>query len=636
MHQNQENSVVYITVIGDQGVGKTSLIAAAATETFPDNPPPVLPPAKLPADTTPEGVPVVITDTSTRSEDKEALEAACRQASVIVLCFRMERLESLRRISSYWMPELKRLNVQVPVLLVGCKSDIRPADQSLHKAVLPIVKSYPQIETCMECSSKKLQFVGEVFYYALKAVVYPMTPLYDPETQLLQPLCVRALKRIFALCDQDNDGVLNDNELNEFQIRCFNAPLQPEELSGVKEVVKSRMGNGLSPEGYLTFQGFLFLHALFIERGRLETTWAVLSKFGYGKDLKLRGELLMLKNGQDTPMQLTEFGQTYFCDLFDKFDVDNDAALSVKEQEELFSSFPEAPPLLQRSTSSGIIFERTKKGLLTHSGFMAMWNYLAIKSPKELIASAIYLGLDCEKDGAILAQLLEPRRMQEPKVVQCSLFSPDDMDVSEAIVGLVQPNNQSSSGVIMGSAGLVEKNKKTSTLVLRSVPLSLAPTIIESSDRSFRLSTLDAAAFAFDWSKPKQISTLVEGMLSLASAAGDTLPCILIGFNRDQASESTVAEVQMICDSLGISEPLNFDSRDRGSVYSNLVDAASMPEGHIPETPSLVATKRHRRLVARITMYAGIGTLASIAGYISYRAYRDYRSSSDQAATATK
>jgi Ras family protein T1 len=114
-------------------------------------------------------VPVVITDTSSRVEDQEVLHAACRQASVIVLCFRMDEdgsgnrggdagntgnagSASLRRVSSFWMPELKRLHVKVPVLLVGCKSDLRPADESLHKAVLPVIKAYPQIETCMECS----------------------------------------------------------------------------------------------------------------------------------------------------------------------------------------------------------------------------------------------------------------------------------------------------------------------------------------------------------------------------------------------------------------------------------------------------------------------------------------------------
>lgn len=122
-----------ICVIGDEGVGKSSLIAAAATETFPDHPPPVLPPARLPADTTPEGVPVVITDSSSRPEDKQALELACQEASVIVLCFSMDKPQTLRRVSTYWMPELRRLGVHVPVMLVGCKSDVRPADNSLHQ-----------------------------------------------------------------------------------------------------------------------------------------------------------------------------------------------------------------------------------------------------------------------------------------------------------------------------------------------------------------------------------------------------------------------------------------------------------------------------------------------------------------------
>ena len=44
-----------------------------------------------------------------------------------------------------------------------------PALLCLLQAVLPVVRAFPQIETCMECSAQKLQFVGEVFYYALKA-----------------------------------------------------------------------------------------------------------------------------------------------------------------------------------------------------------------------------------------------------------------------------------------------------------------------------------------------------------------------------------------------------------------------------------------------------------------------------------
>jgi Ras family protein T1 len=635
MTQRQENdsNTVYITVIGDKDVGKTSLIAAASTETFPDNPPPVLPPANLPANTTPEGVPVVITDTSSRSEDKEALEQACRQASVIVLCFRMEtqRLDSLRRVSSYWMPELKRLNVQVPVLLVGCKSDLRSADQSLHKAVLPIVKAYPQIETCMECSAKKLQFVGEVFYYALKAVVYPMNPLYDPESQNLRPLCVRSLKRIFSICDKDKDGVLNDRELNEFQVKCFNAPLQPEELTGVKEVVKSRMENGLSEAGSLTFSGFVFLHALFIERGRLETTWAVLSRFGYGKDLRLKSDIFdaypVLKSDQSS-VQLSEAGQKYFEDVFDAFDADNDGALSNKEQEHLFSSFPENP--ISKHVS-GIIFERTKKGLLTRKGFSSFWNYLAIKSPVDVLASAMYSGLCFDEDQALLSQILETKKPSQPRLTRSSLICTDDVDVSQILAGLVLPNQDASqyqpSGFVLGSIGHVQHTfeDKDGYLLLKSVPLSLVPTMLEASDKTTRLSSLDIAAFVFDWTKPDQFSTLIEAMISIASAAGDKLPCILIGLNRESASQAFVAEVQMMCDTLGISEPVDFDPSHSGSVYEDIIKASMAKEGHIPETPSLIATKRHRRFVARATMYVGIGSLVGLGGYLSYRAYRSYR-----------
>lgn len=78
---------VRIVVVGDGEVGKTSLITAAATETYPDNPPPLLPPTKLAPDATPEGVPIIITDTSSRPEDRQTLESAIQQADVIVLTF---------------------------------------------------------------------------------------------------------------------------------------------------------------------------------------------------------------------------------------------------------------------------------------------------------------------------------------------------------------------------------------------------------------------------------------------------------------------------------------------------------------------------------------------------------------------
>ncbi len=56
-----------VVVIGDPGTGKSSLIVAVATDSFPEKVPPVLPPTRLPHDFYPDRVPLTIVDTSSRS-----------------------------------------------------------------------------------------------------------------------------------------------------------------------------------------------------------------------------------------------------------------------------------------------------------------------------------------------------------------------------------------------------------------------------------------------------------------------------------------------------------------------------------------------------------------------------------------
>jgi len=43
---------------------------------------------------------------------------------------------------------------------------------------------------------------------------------------------------------------------------------------------------------FLCFVGFLYLHTLFIQKGRQETTWTALRRFGYNSDLELREDYL--------------------------------------------------------------------------------------------------------------------------------------------------------------------------------------------------------------------------------------------------------------------------------------------------------------------------------------------------------
>ena len=110
-----------------------------------------------------------------------------------------------------------------------------------------------------------------------------------------------------------------------------------QELEGIKDTVREHAEGGVRDDG-LTEAGFLYLHTMFIQRGRLETTWTVLRKFGYGEDLKLTEAFLLPKSVQhagwslvltyrfrfdvphDCSVELSPKGYQFFTDIFETFD----------------------------------------------------------------------------------------------------------------------------------------------------------------------------------------------------------------------------------------------------------------------------------------------------------------------------
>lgn len=68
--------------------------------------------------------------------------------------------------------------------------------------------------------------------------------------------------------------------------------------------------------------GFLFLHTLFIQRGRHETTWTVLRKFGYNDNLKLTVDYLRprLRVGRGCSTELSHLGYQFLTSHFEKYD----------------------------------------------------------------------------------------------------------------------------------------------------------------------------------------------------------------------------------------------------------------------------------------------------------------------------
>lgn len=325
---------VRILLAGDPRVGKTSLILSLVSEEFPEEVPAKAEEITIPADVTPEKVPTHIVDYSALEQSEDMLVEEIIKANVVCVVYDVTVEESLERIQSYWLPLIRQASEEdsaaKPVIIVGNKSDL--TDGSTMDTVLPIMNDYTEVETCVECSAKELKNISELFYYAQKAVLHPTAPLFSADSKELKPLCQAALSRIFKISDTDNDGLLNDKELNDFQNRCFNTPLQGPGLQDVKNVVRKNVPDGLRDDG-LTLQGFLFLHKLFIQRGRHETTWTVLRKFGYGDDLKLREEYLcpLIDIGTDQTVELSDAGYQFLIDLFHRHDKDEDEALRPQE-----------------------------------------------------------------------------------------------------------------------------------------------------------------------------------------------------------------------------------------------------------------------------------------------------------------
>ncbi|XP_074178849.1 mitochondrial Rho GTPase 2 isoform X2 [Rhinolophus sinicus] len=389
---------VRILLLGEAQVGKTSLILSLVGEEFPEEVPPRAEEITIPADVTPEKVPTHIVDSSEAEQTVEELQDEIHKANVVCVVYDVSEEATIEKIRTKWIPLVNggtERGPRVPIILVGNKSDLRPG--SSMEAVLPIMSQFPEIETCVECSAKNLRNISELFYYAQKAVLHPTAPLYDPETKQLRPACSQALTRIFRLSDQDLDQALSDEELNAFQKSCFGHPLAPQALDDVKMVVRKNVAGGVRDDR-LTLDGFLFLNTLFIQRGRHETTWTILRRFGYGDALELSTDYLFppLHVPPGCSTELNHFGYQFVQKVFEKHDQDRDGALSPAELQGLFSVFPAAPwgPQLLYTV-------RTEAGRLSLHGYLCQWTLVTYLDVQRCLEHLGYLGYPilCKQDS---------------------------------------------------------------------------------------------------------------------------------------------------------------------------------------------------------------------------------------------
>lgn len=417
---------VRILLVGDAKTGKTSLILSLVGEEFPDIVPARSEEITIPAEVTPEKVPTFIVDYSSREQTLGTLKEEIRKADVICIVYDVTSPDTVERLSTHWLPFItQQTDGKKPIVLAGNKDDLQ--DASSLEQVMSIMEQHKEVETCVECSAKELKNVSEMFYYAQKAVLYPTAPLYSPVEDSLRPKCVSALKRIFWICDGNADGYLSDDDLKHFQCHCFDTQLESNALDSIKNVIQGDCPSGITGDG-ISLEGFLFLHKVFVQRGRHETTWTVLRAFGYDDNLDLRPSYIQPPFNVSTELgvELTLQSTKFLVKLFELYDKDADGALSPAEEDMLCGMSSAGVPWRDETS---LALQRNCHGYITLSGFLSYWLLMAVIDLQTFFK---FLGengyaFQTDSDSVISAvKTVEPAYMSSRQVFHCAIHGQSD------------------------------------------------------------------------------------------------------------------------------------------------------------------------------------------------------------------
>ncbi|XP_028789287.1 mitochondrial Rho GTPase 2-like isoform X1 [Neltuma alba] len=625
-------SGVRVAVIGDRGTGKSSLIAAAASESFPDAVPPVLPPTLLPDDWFPDHLPLTIIDTSSSLEKRGKRNEELKRADVVVLTYACDEPTTITRLSTYWLPELEELEVKAPVVVVGCKLDLQDENQQIHLEDLmtQLLQQYGEIVTCMECSAATLYQVPEVFYFAQKAVVHPVDPLFDHERHALTDRCLRALRRIFVLCDRDMDDALNDAELNGFQVICFDTQLQPSEITEVRTLIQQQAPEGINQHG-LSFPGFVYIHNMFLKKGRPETIWAVLRKFGYNNDLKLRDDFLPVPShyASDQRVELTSEAVEFLNGIFRLLDTDRDRALQPAELDKLFSTAPESP---WSDDPYKDAVERTDAGYMTLGGFLSQWALMTLLDPRSCLANLIYIGYSGNPAAALRVtrrrSVDRKKQKTERNVFQCYVFGSKNAGKSTLLYSFLRrPFSDKYTPTTVGqyaanSVELIGGTRKT--LILCEIPEDEVKKFLSNRDC---LAACDVAVFVYDGSDEhswKRARELLEEVSRQGELTGHRVPCLLIAAKDDLTPyPRAVQDSVKVPEELGIEAPIHVSMKlgESSNVYDKIVSAAEHPHLNIPETDIGGKRRLYHQLLHHSLIFASVGAAMAVVGLAAFRGY---------------
>ncbi|KAG7476720.1 hypothetical protein MATL_G00085950 [Megalops atlanticus] len=175
--QREELKVV---VVGDGGCGKTSLLMVYAKGDFPEKYAPSV--FEKYVTTVSHGgreIQLNLYDTAGQEDYDRLRPLSYQAASLVLVCYDVTNPVSFDNVLIKWHPEVNHFCRGVPIILIGCKTDLRKDKEKTRKlkAMDQAPITYIQgEETCqqinaevyLECSAKYRENVEEIFREATK------------------------------------------------------------------------------------------------------------------------------------------------------------------------------------------------------------------------------------------------------------------------------------------------------------------------------------------------------------------------------------------------------------------------------------------------------------------------------------
>jgi Ras family protein T1 len=394
-------------------------------------------------------------------------------------------------------------------------------------------------------------------------------------------------------------------------------------LEGVKEVVRDHDPTGVVDNG-LSEAGFLYLHTLFIQRGRLETTWTVLRKFGYGDDLSLRDEFLYppLEVPQDCSIELSPAGYNFLIDLFQVHDKDKDGTLNDVELDQLFSTTPGNPWRTSNFPSTCVTND---VGSVTLQGFLAQWSMMTLLDHRLTLAYLGYLGFGTDTRPAV--KVTKPRKHDRRKqkvqrnVFLCYVIGATGSGKTALVRSLVEkrfdgkymPTSKPQSAVNSVEIGGAEKY-----LVMQEFPPTTDQEMLLDQTQ---LDACDLICYVYDSSDVNSFAYIANLRKRFEL---DNIPSVFVATKSDlDTVQQRDHQPDQYCRNLGLAVPISVSMKQgiSAQLYNLLVGVAMDPSVALPGTRSGPPSQ----LVKYLTVGAAVSAVVLVVSLIGFRLLRRSR-----------